>query len=556
MRIDPSGQFIYLSLSKSTNNASTHVEHHVTADGYSKAIDARPKVGEDEPTHELYLYSLKTERLVPISADQLTDIKKKPSYLKAYGNDMVDYKENRKVIFHEPVFNKNGEALMDIRSYDNKDRWIVHFGKGDSTFTQIEKQHDEAWIGGPGIYGWNMVSGVLGWMKDDNTVYFQSEESGYSHLYTYSISEKKKTALTEGKFEIQGVELNQKGDAFFIHANKTHPGNSEFYTFLWSKNQWIAHYAKTGSAKVEVAPDERNLAVLFSEQNKPWELYLSNTRTKKAPQLITYSESDAFQKYAWRKPGVITFKGQDEKDVYARVYKPENAKKNSAAIIFVHGAGYLQNADHKWSGYYREYMFHNLLVDMGYTVLDIDYRASAGYGRDYRTAIYQHMGGWDLKDQISGKQFLVDSLGIDPKRVGMYGGSYGGFITLMALLTTPDEFACGAAIRSVTDWNHYNHEYTSNILNYPATDPEAYRKSSPIFFAENLKNPLLMLHGMVDDNVQFQDVVRLSQRFIELGKEDWEMAIYPVEAHGFVKAYSWADEYRRILELFNENLLK
>jgi dipeptidyl aminopeptidase/acylaminoacyl peptidase len=126
----------------------------------------------------------------------------------------------------------------------------------------------------------------------------------------------------------------------------------------------------------------------------------------------------------------------------------------------------------------------------------------------------------------------------------------------MGLLTKPTEFNCAAALRSVTDWAHYNHEYTSNILNYPETDPEAYRKSSPIYYAENLSKPLIMLHGMVDDNVQFQDVVRLSQRFIELEKKDWELAVYPVEAHGFREASSWYDEYRRIFELFEKNLIK
>ena len=240
----------------------------------------------------------------------------------------------------------------------------------------------------------------------------------------------------------------------------------------------------------------------------------------------------------------------------SRLYEPEPKKKNGAAVLFVHGAGYLQNAHNYWSNYYREYMFHNLLCDLGYTVLDVDYRASEGYGRDYRTAIYRHMGGRDLNDFIDAKDFLVKQHGIDSNRVGIYGGSYGGFITLMGLLTSPTEFACGAALRSVTDWAHYNHEYTSNILNYPSTDPEAYEKSSPIYFAQNLSKPLIMLHGMVDDNVQFQDVVRLSQRFIELGKKDWELAVYPVEAHGFKNTYSWQDEYRRIFELFEKNLKK
>ena len=102
----------------------------------------------------------------------------------------------------------------------------------------------------------------------------------------------------------------------------------------------------------------------------------------------------------------------------------------------------------------------------------------------------------------------------------------------MGMLKTPGTFACGAALRSVTDWEHYNHEYTSNILNYPGTDPKAYRRSSPIYFADGLNGPLLILHGIEDDNVQFQDVVRLNQRFIELGKSNYQMAVFPTEAHG------------------------
>ena len=124
----------------------------------------------------------------------------------------------------------------------------------------------------------------------------------------------------------------------------------------------------------------------------------------------------------------------------------------------------------------------------------------------------------------------------------------------MALFTEPEHFAAGAALRSVTDWAHYNHWYTGRILNLPQVDDEAYRRSSPIYFAEGLEDPLLIAHGMVDTNVHFQDVVRLAQRLIELGKEDWELAVYPVESHAFEEPASWTDEYRRILELFERHL--
>ena len=142
----------------------------------------------------------------------------------------------------------------------------------------------------------------------------------------------------------------------------------------------------------------------------------------------------------------------------------------------------------------------------------------------------------------------------DLSRVGAYGGSYGGFLTFMAMFKEPDLFAAGAALRPVTDWAHYNTGYTSNILNTPQIDPIAYKRSSPIYFADGLQKPLLINAPMVDNNVFFHDTVRLVQRLIELEKENFETAIYPVEPHGFVQPSSWLDEYRRIYKLFETHL--
>jgi dipeptidyl aminopeptidase/acylaminoacyl peptidase len=199
-------------------------------------------------------------------------------------------------------------------------------------------------------------------------------------------------------------------------------------------------------------------------------------------------------------------------------------------------------------------MFHTFLTRHGYVVLDMDYRASAGYGRDWRTAIYRQMGHPELEDLQDGVAWLAQHKNVDPARVGVYGGSYGGFLTYMALFRQPDLFAAGAALRPVSDWAHYNDGYTSDILNRPEVDPEAYEKSSPIEYVEGLRKPLLICDGMEDKNVFFQDNVRLVQRLIELKKENFEMAVYPVEDHGFVQPTSWLDEYRRIFKLFETNL--
>ena len=188
--------------------------------------------------------------------------------------------------------------------------------------------------------------------------------------------------------------------------------------------------------------------------------------------------------------------------------------------------------------------------------MDMDYRASEGYGRDWRTAIYQRMGTPEVEDLADGIDWLVENKNVGRDRICTYGGSYGGFLTLMALFQFPDLFACGAALRPVTDWAHYNHGYTSAILNIPDLDPAAFERSSPIEFAEGLEKPLLIAHGMLDDNVFFQDSVRLAQRLIELKKEDWELAVYPIEPHGFREPSSWLDEYRRIYKLVEETLKK
>ncbi|MEX1002806.1 MAG: alpha/beta fold hydrolase [Crocinitomicaceae bacterium] len=532
----------------------THYMSYVTKDGYAQHQKARPKVGKEDPSHWLYLYQSNADTSIQLDISSLSSVTKKPAYLRLYNKEASEeYDSPKKCIYHSHGMDPSGTYfLVEIKSYDNKDRWITIIDT-NGVLTEIDHQHDEAWIGGPGISGWNMVSGNCGWLNA-NEIYFQSEKTGYSQLYRYDLKSNKCDALTSGAFEIHQAELSKDKRTFFITANKTHPGNRDFYQLDIQQKNLIPILTTEGNHEVFTSPNEQQLAIRYSYKNKPWEIYLSPLKKGAEMQQITESTRKEFREYPWRDPKIITYKAKDSTTIYARLYQPEDSINNKAAILFVHGAGYLQNAHNWWSGYYREYMFNNLLADKGYTVLDIDYRASKGYGRDFRTAIYRNMGGKDLSDHLDGRNYLIHELGIDSSRIGIYGGSYGGFITLMALLKEPGKFKCGAALRSVADWAHYNHEYTSNILNTPATDPEAFEKSSPIYFAENLSDRLLMLHGIEDDNVQYQDVVRLSQRFIELGKREWDLIGYPIEKHGFKETSAWADEYRRILELFEKNL--
>ncbi|MFN3801967.1 prolyl oligopeptidase family serine peptidase [Belliella pelovolcani] len=555
LQLSPDEKFATFSLITRSDNKRTAVPDYTHISGYTTDINTRSKVG-DEPTKvQLAIYDIENKKVITVSTSNLPGIKDLPDYVKDYPEKEWEASE-RVVTMGSPVFSNDGKrAIVNIRSVDNKDRWIALLDLATGDLKNLDRQRDEAWVAGPGI-GSSFGGGTLGWLPDNKHIYFQSEETGYSHLYLLDVTTGTKKALTSGQYEVFSPFISKDMKSWYLTTSEVHPGERHFYKMPLMGGKMEKLTNMTGNNDVSLSPDEKNIAILYSYSNKPWELYLKPNNAKAEPKQLTSGLTEEFKAYDWRDPQLVNFTAQDGASVPARLYKPDPAKSNGAAVIFVHGAGYLQNVHKWWSSYFREFMFHNLLTDLGYTVLDIDYRGSAGYGRDWRTGIYRHMGGKDLSDQVDGANYLISEHGVQPGKIGIYGGSYGGFITLMALFNASDTFTSGAALRSVTDWAHYNHGYTSNILNEPFNDPIAYRRSSPIYFAEGLKGNLLIAHGMIDTNVHFQDVVRLAQRLIELGKDNWEMAVYPVEDHGFVEPSSWTDEYKRILKLFNDTLVR
>ena len=554
LKVSPDSKYItYRLTAPVSSNRNIIVPNYVTASGYTEDIPGRTKVGETQTVSEAYILNSEKDSVYTVNTSQIPGIKDLPDYLKDYPKQLeerIKKNEDRKVDLGTPNWNENGTAaFITASSQDNKDLWILKLDATTGNVSILDRQRDEAWIGGPGI-GRNIQ-----WI-DNNRFYYQSEATGYSHLYIYNINTGDKKQLTSGKWEVQRVQLSKDKTTFYISGNKEHPGITHFYKINVNGGELIQITSMKGGNEVTLSPDEKWLAINYSYMDKPWELYIQANKPGAKAIQITKSTSAEFDSYKWRQPDLVNFKNRYGADVYARVYPAKNPHPNKPAVVFVHGAGYLQNVHYWWSQYFREFMFNNMLADNGYTVIDIDYTASSGYGRDHRTGIYRDMGGKDLTDQVDGVKMLVEKYGVNPKHVGLYGGSYGGFITLMGLFKEPEVFASGAALRSVTDWAHYNHGYTSNILNEPVTDPIAYKRSSPIYYADKLKGDLLMLHGMVDVNVNYQDIVRLSQRLIELGKDNWELASYPVEDHGFVEPSSWTDEYKRIFKLFETTLKK
>lgn len=561
--LSPNGKFAFVAVSdKESKSRQDNMPRFITEDGYVENESVRTLVGHSRVLkQQFYLidvtsgekYELATNELPGIDGDPLASLKKQQARNK--GEKYKADKSPRSVyIYHwfgnGIEWNNDGSRLaIKLFSYDNKDRWLVEVDFKNKEFKTLHRLTDEAWVN-------DWTFNQMGWLNNGNDFYYLSEQSGYSHLYLKRKGKRAK-ALTKGKFEVSDLTLSRDDRFIYYRANKKHPGIYEVYRVDLNSGKSEALTDLNGVTDYVLSPDETQLALTFSTTTRPPEVFVTQVGSNEVKQL-TRTTTDEFVNMKWVAPKIVAVPSSNtEQPIYSRLYLPKDydSTKQYPAVMFVHGAGYLQNAHHGWSGYFREFMFHTFLTRQGYIVLDMDYRASKGYGRDWRTAIYRQMGTPELQDLLDGKQWLVSNYQVDPKRVGIYGGSYGGFMTFMALFKAPGEFAAGASLRPVTDWSSYNHGYTSNILNTPEVDPESYNRSSPIEFAEGLSDPLLIAHGMVDDNVFFKDSVRLVQRLIELEKTPFfEMAVYPVEPHGFREPSSWLDEYTRIFMLFEEHV--
>jgi dipeptidyl aminopeptidase/acylaminoacyl peptidase len=425
--------------------------------------------------------------------------------------------------------------------------------------------------------------------KDPSQLFYGSEKDGYNHIYLAKLTPNKvelgggetsakgdpgyspdvnTSQLTKGNWQVEWAKWNAEGDEVIYLSTEENPAERQFYAIepATGKKVLIPSLKKglRGSPQMDEVSGRPMLVYSFSRWDQPDDLYAQRVCPRCSEQMtpvrLTNTVPAGFMSRQWSEAKFIDIPSRDGKVIKSKIYLPagHNAKQRYPMVVFVHGAGYLQNTINGWNNYYREFMFNEMLTQKGYVVLDIDYRGSAGYGRDWRTDIYDFLGGKDFDDHLDAIDYMVKNYSVDPKHVGAYGGSYGGFMAAMLATRAPEHIAAAAALRPVMDWKNYyasSPGYTAQRLGFPEKNPEAYKRSSPITYADKLERPLLILHGMSDDNVHVQDSVQMIEKLIRLGKTKYfEAMLYPSENHGFVRPESWTDEYERIFWFFEKHL--
>ncbi len=542
VRLSPDGRFVtFRGRKPPADRRETKYLDFVTRTGDSEVREARPKVGDLEDESRLGILRF--------------DPKVDPEEAAITWVDVSRLAPDPALVFG-PYWSLEGDrALVQIVSTGHKDRWVAELDVRTGSTKVLVHDHDDAWLGGPPPVAGYLEPALLEWIPGGSFV-FASERSGWSHLYIVEPGREPR-ALTQGEWEVRDAKLNRDCTLWLIAAGREHPGDDHLYFMPASGGELTRLTSKPGRHTGVLSPDGERLAVIHSESFQLPDLFLRDASASSAETRVTVSGTDNFFAHDWVEPQFVSFPHPDGKPVWAGLYLPRQPAPERPAVLHIHGGGYRQFSHRGFSvyGYGLHLGLLQYLVQSGYAVLDLDYRGSAGFGRDYRTDIYRSMGDKDVESAVAGAEYLVREHGIDRSRIGIYGVSYGGFLTLMSQFRHPGVFAVGVANAAVTDWAHYQDRWTSRILNRPHEDPEAYRFSSPIYHAEGLKDRLLIVHGLIDDNVHFQDAARLVQKLIELEKP-FEVMVYPTERHTIETEASRYDYNRRVVDFFEAHLRK
>lgn len=392
----------------------------------------------------------------------------------------------------------------------------------------------------------------ISFSPDNSQMMFVALSDGYERLIVRDLTRNRNQILSLGNYDVTWADWLSNSELIMV-TNEDNPTQRTFVRIkTQNRDRTVVDLGKNGYIQnVGLSQNRRFVAFDFSTVATPGELYGLDLQQNKAFR-ISQTIPEKYTKLNIVPQEIIKTKSSDGKfDIYANFYSSDKQKK--PLVVFVHGAGILQNVRNGWTpSYYREFMFHQILIKNGFHVLDVDYRGSLGYSHRFSTDVYSHLGKKELEDIVTFIDLLAKRNLIDRDRVGIYGGSYGGFMAAYAMAFEPDLFKAGAALRSVFKWENYyytNEWYTRARLGRLSDNPEWYKRSSPVYHADKIKHPLLILHGMLDDNVPFQDAVQMVQEMIDHEKT-FDLMIYPKEKHSFRQPKSWVDEYTRIYNYF------
>jgi dipeptidyl-peptidase-4 len=456
----------------------------------------------------------------------------------------------------------DGSALaVQRQSRDQKTLTLLRMDPRSGKARELLTEKSDTWV---------EINDDLTLLAQTPRFIWESRRSGNRHLYLYDNDGKLVRPLTEGNWDvvaegeraIRGVD-ERTGRVYFM-ANKETPLERQLYSAPLNEDTREPHRVTQSSGwhAVTMSKDAKVFLDTFSTPDQPPSLTLRSASGESLAVLVA-NEVKGDHPYApYMSEHVATefgtLKARDGQTLYYQLLKPRNLEpgKRYPVIVDVYGGPGVQRVRRAWGGYPRtnEGFFRQYLAQHGYVVFTLDNRGTGFRGVQFETALYKHMGSVEVEDQVAGVHYLKTLPYVDPARIGVFGWSYGGYMALMCMVQAPKEFAAGVAGAPVTDWSLYDTHYTERYMSTPQANAAGYKAGDVLTYASNLSGPLLVMHGMADDNVLFTHSTTLFKKLQDLNKP-FEMMTYPGSKHALLRFASTGPHgYETVVRFFEAHL--
>ncbi len=391
---------------------------------------------------------------------------------------------------------------------------------------------------------------------------FTSEKDGYQHLYLHDMSGKQLRQLTKGNWEISAINGfdSKSGYVYFSSTQGSALQRHLYRVKLKGGAAQRISEAGNGTDVVNMSPDTRYFLNTHSAAGVPAVVSLREGSTGKLVKTLEDNAKlrETLAQYDLGKPEFFTFKTSEGVELNAYMIKPASFDPAKKYPVLMHvyggpsfGSSSSQTVLDNYGG--SNYLWHQMLTQKGYIVVSVENRGTSGRGSAFRKATYANLGKLETIDQGEGAKYLATLPYVDKARIGIWGWSYGGYMTSLAMTKNPDLFKMGIAVAPVTNWRYYDTVYTERYLKTPQENPAGYDDNSPVQFAQNLRGKFLLVHGTGDDNVHFQNSIAFVDALIKANK-DYQTLYYPNRNHGIFGGTTRLHLYRQMTNFVTENL--
>lgn len=385
--------------------------------------------------------------------------------------------------------------------------------------------------------------------------YFTSEKSGYNHIYFYDMIAQKETQITHGNWDvIELLSIDEKRKLIYYTSSQFSPIEKHFYKWDMKKNSFTDVLPEIGNHQITFFPGNKYFIEEFSTQSTPpvWTLYSVD---KNFSRVIQNNEKlqNSIKEYAFGNCEQGVLNTAEGVSLNYWMIKPHNFDPSKKYPVFMHvygGPGH-NTVNNKYE--YSNYLWHQYLTTQGYIVVSVDNRGTGGRGKEFKHATYKNLGNLEWKDQTSAANYFAGLSFVDKNRIGIWGWSFGGYLSSLCLSKSPDVFKMAIAVAPVTNWRFYDNIYTERFLQKPQDNPKGYDENSPIHFVKNIKGKYLIVHGTADDNVHFQNAVEMVNAMISAGIE-FDSELYPNRDHSIRGPGVRYHLFKRLNKFVLENL--